>query len=244
MNNKEIEATEAKELVNREISIPEILMVAIDKNSTEILSKVNSLEIKNIDDENMMLSFMLSAKKSIKNLKEVVLGELNKVTKEDRKKYLKLESNLISPYQEIAYNGDIKLKKWLDDKEAKRIGDQKIADDKAEADRKKEEERVAKCQSKAEAKGKVSTASERVVPDIILKKKEATTKGASYIDKWFAVVTDPKAVLEEVLAGRLPITVVEFKMPILNNLAKAHQCESAYKGVVFKKTQTITQRTK
>lgn len=226
-----------------EIAIAKKVEKEITTKTNILLGKVSSLDIKSIEDRDKMTSHIGDAKSGIK-LVNTVLKDLNKSTKDARQSFLKLQSNLMSPFEEARYIGEKKLKKWLIDDEARRVKAQKEIDDKADADRLKEEQRVEKAQAKAESKGKVSSAKEKFIPQTTVTKQEAPEK-SSFIDNWkCGEITDKMAILKQVISGTLPLSTVDINMPTMNKLAKVHEKEDAFLGVKFVNDPTIVNRQK
>ena len=112
----------------------------------------------------------------------------------------------------------------------------------------KEQERLQKRADQAAASGKSEKAEmlqeqADTVPTPMVYASKPQTSGISTRKTWYAEVTDSKALLQAVLDGRAPISVVSINMQVLNKMAVALKNEMNYPGVVAKVKEDIAART-
>ena len=130
--------------------------------------------------------------------------------------FLPAVSKAKAAYDEVRALRDIALKPL---QEAEDIVKSKISDfvvaenSRREALQAKADAKFAKAVEKSETTGKPLTAAPQVFA------KVNTGGGATFITKWEAEITDPKAVIEAVAKGFIPMEAVSFNMPFFNKMA-------------------------
>jgi Skp family chaperone for outer membrane proteins len=103
---------------------------------------------------------------------------------------------------------------------------------------------LEEAQKKAELEGRDATKEElKLPPPPPVQKAQNTVKSgaaSSTIRKtWKAKIVDPKAVIDAISAGRVPISVVEFSMVYFNQMARASKKAQTVDGVEYFEDQTL-----
>lgn len=135
------------------------------------------------------------------------------------------------------------LSAW--DEEQERIRRQKEAEA-AEALR-KEREALEKKAEKMAAKGQVEKAAETLaqsmsMPTAVVAPEPERAAGISFRDNWKAEVTDLRALVEAVAAGKVPLRALEASEKFLGAQAKALREEMNYPGVRVYKDRVVAAR--
>lgn len=180
---------ETKEMISTKVE------QKLTNQGSSLLNAVNSLAVRNEVENNAILDIVAKAKKGKKIVQsDEELNDMDKATKNARKKCIALINKFIDPLDEVIKIGLKKSKTWLSAEQAKREAQQRKLDAereaKEEAERKRvaekqrkldeafekkqeaERKRVADLKAEAEAKGKTSTAVEKEITRQVAVEKE------------------------------------------------------------------------
>lgn len=179
------------------------MVVKFESQKSDLVSQANGLEIKSEVDNLKATSLLAVIKKARKTIDETFKPMLDsaKATmntiKQERGKF-------IDPLEEAEESLRERMSRFLIAEEKRRAELQKKADAKFQ-----------KSAEKAEAKGTPITVAPVIIAPI------QTAQGASISKRWFAEVTDLKALCRAVADGHLPIEYVQPNMVVLNKVAVA-----------------------
>ncbi|HSV90945.1 MAG TPA: hypothetical protein VLH80_07580 [Nitrospiraceae bacterium] len=121
----------------------------------------------------------------------------------------------------------------------------------AEAVRKANEEAAQKLAAEAEARG--DTAAAEAILDVAvmvpvpveplkLGGTNAYGKSTNVVKRWTATVENPMEVLKAILAGQIPISIIDWKQSELNKVASNLKVEKSLLGLKVYQTETLQQR--
>jgi len=185
----------------------------MESKAVTLVGAAHDVAIKNEMDNSKAAAFLVSVRNERKSREEVFKPAVSKAK---------------AAYDEVKALRDIALKPL---KEAEDIVKRKISDfvvaenNRREALQAKADAKFNKAAEKAEATGNPLTA----VPQVFAKVN--STAGATFITKWEAEVTDPKAVIDAVSRGVIPMEAVSINMPFFNKMAQISKDKLAMPGV-------------
>lgn len=185
----------------------------MESKAVTLVGAANEIAIKSEVDNAKAAAFLVSVRNERKAREEVFKPAVSKAK---------------AAYDEVRALRDIALKPLQDAEDIvkAKISDFVVAENaRREALQAKADAKFAKAAEKAEATGKPLTA----VPQVFAKVN--ATAGATFITKWDAEVTDPKAVIEAVAKGLIPMEAVSINLPFFNKMASISKENFSMPGV-------------
>ena len=171
-------------------------------------------------------------------------AEPKKKAHEAHKSVVAVETRALSPIKQARAYLSPKIIGWRREQERKRLELQRKLDE--EARKREEEERLAQAVA-LEAEGMKEEAeaviSEPIIaPPVMAPQLTPKVQGMSVRETWSAEVTDLKALVSAVAAGRVPIQALSANQVFLNQQARAMKRDLNYPGVRAVSDENLSRR--
>lgn len=213
-------------------TIPESAMELINSAKTRF-SNVLGMVIETIEDYNRAAQTLKDMKSARRDL-DAKRKELTKPLDDRKGEIMEVFKEPIGQLDKNASALAKKIQDYADEQERKR----KAEEARLAAQARKEQEKLEQRAAKAEEKGQVEKAEvlreqAQTAPTGISLDNGISLKGTGVSERenWSGEVTDKKALIKAVAAGKAPLNLLEVNTKVLNQLARSLKSELNYPGV-------------